>query len=165
MTERLDIVLRHLQELNVTVNPEKCSFGRTNVEFVGHTVDRDELHFSREKLDRVLMGNLPQREKGLNSFLRVCVYFNEHVHHYSDLVAPLCAMIRTHEPQRLLHRTTATKKKGVLRITKGSQRMPDGSLRKHRMADIRGIGRIRLRKRSHLLSNERRQDIPCRVYE
>jgi len=109
MTERLDIVLRRLQEHNVTVNPEKCSFGRTNVEFVGHTVDKDGLHFSREKLDKVLMVDLPQRGKGLKSFLGVCVYFNEHVYHYSDLVAPLHAMIRTYEPQRLLNWTTATK--------------------------------------------------------
>ena len=36
------------------------------------------------------------------------MYVSEHVYHYSDIVAPLHAMIRTYEPQRLLHWTTAT---------------------------------------------------------
>ena len=52
MIERLDEVLRRLQSHNVTVNPDKCSFGMTKVEFVGHTVDKDGLHFSREKLEK-----------------------------------------------------------------------------------------------------------------
>ena len=59
MVERLDKILCRLQEHNVTVNPEKCAFGITEVEFVGHTVDKDGLHFSREKLDKVLMIDLP----------------------------------------------------------------------------------------------------------
>ena len=108
MITRLDTVLSRLQEHNVTVNPDKCAFGITSVEFVGHTVDKDGLHFSREKLDKVLMVELPQRGKGLKSFLGVCVYFSEHVYHYSDMVAPLHAMIRTYEPQRILHWTPAT---------------------------------------------------------
>ena len=62
MIERLDEVLRRLQSHNVTVNPDKCSFGMTKVEFVGHTVEKDGLHFSREKLDKVLMIDLPPPE-------------------------------------------------------------------------------------------------------
>jgi hypothetical protein len=55
----LDTVLRRLKEHNVTVNLDKCSFGMTSVEFVGHTIDKDYLHFSRGKLDKVLMVELP----------------------------------------------------------------------------------------------------------
>ena len=109
MIERLNTVLQRLQEHNVTVNPDKCSFGITQVEFVGHTVDRDGLHFSREKLDKVLMVDLPKTGKQLKSFLGVCVYFCDHVYHYSDIVAPLHSMIRKYEPQRTLHWTGETK--------------------------------------------------------
>ena len=109
MIERLNTVLQRLQEHNVTVNPDKCSFGITQVEFVGHTVDRDGLHFSREKLDKVLMVELPKTGKQLKSFLGVCVYFCDHVYHYSDIVAPLHSMIRKYEPQRTLHWTGETK--------------------------------------------------------
>ena len=93
MARRLDIILQRLQEHNITVNPEKCAFGLESVEFVGHTVDKDGLHFSREKLDKVLMIDLPERGKQLKSFLGVCVYFSDHVYHYSDMAAPLHAMI------------------------------------------------------------------------
>ena len=58
MARRLDIILQRLQEHTLTVNPEKCAFGLESVEFVGHTVDKDGLHFSRENLDKVLMIDL-----------------------------------------------------------------------------------------------------------
>ena len=152
MTERLDIVLRCLQEYNATVTPEKCSFEKSSFEFMGHTVDKDGLNFSREKLDKVLM--VPQSGKDLKPFLGVCVYVND---------MRTTTVTSGHPPPRkdsYIRITAATtlddrNNRGVLRTTKGSQRMPNGSLRKHRMANIRGSGHIRLRNRSHLQPNER----------
>ena len=103
MAERLNTILQRLQEHNVTVNPVKSSFGMTQEKFVGNTVDKEGLHFLREKLDKVLMIELPDRGNQLKSFVGVCVYFSDHAYHYSDMVAPLHAMIRKYEPQRVLH--------------------------------------------------------------
>ena len=106
MTERLDIVLRCLQEYNATVTPEKCSFEKTKVEFMGHTMDKDGLNFSREKLDKVLM--VPQSGKDLKPFLGVCVYVNDMRTTTVTSGHPPHAMIRTYESQRRLHWTTET---------------------------------------------------------
>ena len=48
-------VLKILRAKNITLNPDKCHFGLTKVEFVGYTINgaTGELHFTRDKLDRV----------------------------------------------------------------------------------------------------------------
>ena len=52
--ERLDQVLTRLGQRRITVNPEKCLLGVQTLEFVGHTINRDGLHFTREKTEKVL---------------------------------------------------------------------------------------------------------------
>jgi hypothetical protein len=36
LIERLSTVFTRLRQFNITLNPKKCSFGREEVEFVGH---------------------------------------------------------------------------------------------------------------------------------
>ena len=54
MVINLETVLRRLNEYRITVSPEKCSFGLEEIEFVGHTLNHEGLHFTRAKLDKVL---------------------------------------------------------------------------------------------------------------
>ena len=42
--ERLRKVLRRLQDMNVTLNPEKFKFARNQVPFLGHIIDGDGIH-------------------------------------------------------------------------------------------------------------------------
>jgi len=110
LVDNLGQVLERLQAHNITVSPEKCCFGLTEVEFVGHTVDREGLHFSREKLDKVLMIDQPRTAKQLKSFLGVTVYFNDHVYHYAELVKPLHKMLAAYDAKRHLQWSDETTK-------------------------------------------------------
>ena len=40
---------------NILLNPAKCKFGLDEVEYVGHTINSTGLHFTRSKLDSVLV--------------------------------------------------------------------------------------------------------------
>ena len=46
--ERLQKALRRLQDMNVTLNPEKCQFTRNQVPFLGHIIDGNGIHADPE---------------------------------------------------------------------------------------------------------------------
>jgi hypothetical protein len=45
----LDQLLAKLAAHKIRVNPDKCSFGMSEVEYVGHTINEHGLTFSRDK--------------------------------------------------------------------------------------------------------------------
>ena len=51
--ERLHKVLRRLQDMNVTLNPEKCKFSRNQVPFSGYIIDGDGIHADPEKVTAI----------------------------------------------------------------------------------------------------------------
>ena len=55
----LEKVLKQLDKHKINVNPDKCFFGLSEVEYVGHTINGNGLTFSREKIDKVLQINTP----------------------------------------------------------------------------------------------------------
>jgi hypothetical protein len=109
MIINLATVLKRLHKYRITVSPEKCSFGLREIEFVGHTLNQEGLHFTRAKLDKVLDIQLPTTAKQLKSFLGVCIFFSEHVQGYSDMTKPLHQMLTNYEARRKLTWTEETK--------------------------------------------------------
>ena len=47
--ERLEAVYIRLKSKRITLNPKKCEFGLSEIEFVGHTINSTGIFFSREK--------------------------------------------------------------------------------------------------------------------
>ncbi len=52
--ELVERLFKRLRQFNITFNPKKCSFGMEEVEFVGHILKTDGVHFSLEKRCKVL---------------------------------------------------------------------------------------------------------------
>ncbi len=59
------------------------------VEFVGHILKVDGVHFSAEKRGKVSDFSLPRKQKQLKSFLGLVNYFRDHVENLSVLSVPL----------------------------------------------------------------------------
>ena len=89
LLEHMEMFFARCKEFNILINPDKCKLGYTEVEYVGHTLDGDGLHFSDEKLNGVDQLVLPQTPKGLESFLGLVNYFSSHVRNHSILTRPL----------------------------------------------------------------------------
>jgi hypothetical protein len=53
MLQRLHRLFTRFREYNVTLNPEKCAIGMTRVEYVGHLIDSEGMHFTQTKLDSI----------------------------------------------------------------------------------------------------------------
>ena len=56
--KNLEKVLTRLKDFGITVNPDKCTFGLEEIEYVGHTISASGIHFSRSKLDSVNLSGL-----------------------------------------------------------------------------------------------------------
>ncbi len=84
--ERLRIVFKRFRQFNITLNPKKCYFGLSGVEFVGHVLKSDGVCFSTEKISKVLDFPLPVKQKQLKSFLGLVNYFRDHVKDLSNKV-------------------------------------------------------------------------------
>jgi hypothetical protein len=82
--DRLRTVFERCREKHITLHPDKCKFGLSEVEYVGHTIDRDGNHFSRSRLDSIKEFPLPTLQSELFSFLGFANYFRDHVENYSS---------------------------------------------------------------------------------
>jgi hypothetical protein len=91
--QNLRLIFERLRRHNVTLNPKKCRFGLAKVEYCGHTIDETGIHFSREKLQKVIDFPKPTTITQMRSFLGLANYFRDHVQHHSQLTHPLHSMI------------------------------------------------------------------------
>ena len=73
------------EEYNIRVNPKKCEFFRDKTEFCGHTVDKEGLHKTEEKIKAIVDAPEITNVSQLRSFLGLVQYyarfFEELVYH------------------------------------------------------------------------------------
>ena len=96
----LELVLERLKKFSLTLNPEKCVIGKDSVEYVGHTINHEGIHFSRQKLDGIITIPLPKTMKQLKSFLGLANYFREHVRDHSNIVHPLNNLLKDYNNKK-----------------------------------------------------------------
>ena len=93
LVENTTIVLERLRGHNITVNPEKVKMGLTEVEYVGHLIDKHGISFTNEKKSKVIDFRLPEKAHEMKSFLGLCSQYRDHIPQYAQLSAPLHDMI------------------------------------------------------------------------
>ena len=47
-------VMDRFEKHNIILNPKKCKFVMSSIEYVGHIINQNGFHFGRDKLDEVL---------------------------------------------------------------------------------------------------------------
>lgn len=85
----LRTVFERFKAFNITLNPAKCRFGLTEVEYVGHVINQEGLRFTKEKIDSVIHFPCPQTHKDMLSFIGLANYFRAHVPNHSTIIKPL----------------------------------------------------------------------------
>ena len=63
--QRVRQIFERFRKHKITINPNKCTLGKSEIEFVGHTISKDGITFARERLDEVLQIQRPTYERGL----------------------------------------------------------------------------------------------------
>jgi hypothetical protein len=76
LCEHLELIFKALRDKGMTLNPEKCEFGMSEVEFVGHLIDNSGITFTPEKLKQVADLELPGTMGELKQFIGLASFFS-----------------------------------------------------------------------------------------
>ena len=68
-------VLQCLLDLDLFLRPEKCSFNRTSMEYLGLIISEGELHIDPIKLEAVRKWLRPKTVKDIQKFLGFCNFY------------------------------------------------------------------------------------------
>ena len=83
-------VFQRFRKFGVVIHPKKAKLGMKELEYVGHLINKNGLHFSKEK--RLEVFNFPKpavTQRHVNMFLGLVNYIRDHVRHITELLALL----------------------------------------------------------------------------
>lgn len=97
--ERLNEVLRRLDQYNFTLSKEKCAFNLTAVEYLGHAVSSEGTSIVPAKKKAVLGMLVPDKKTDRRSFLGLVGYFRDFIPNYTKLSKPLTDALKGSYPK------------------------------------------------------------------
>src|SRR5437879_1053821 len=97
-------VLQRLLDLDLFLRPEKCSFNRTSVEYLGIIISEGELRMDPIKLKAVRDWPRPKTVKDIQKFLGFCNFYRRFANNYSELARPLFDLAKKGEPSSCMER-------------------------------------------------------------
>ena len=77
-------VFQRFRKFGVVIHPNKAKLGLKEFEYVGHLIDKNGLHFSKEKRLEVFNFPKPVTQRHVNMFLGLVNYFRDYVRHITD---------------------------------------------------------------------------------
>ena len=86
---RLREVFQRFHNANLKINPSKCAFFQTKVQFLGHIVSKDGLHVDPEKVDVVKKFPIPKNQTEVKSYLGLASYYRRFVSNFAAIARPL----------------------------------------------------------------------------
>ena len=91
-------VLRRLEENNLFVKPEKCTFRTTEVDFLSMIVGCDRIKMDQEKVKAILEWPESKTVKGVRSFLRLANLYQRFIKDYTKVARPLHDLTKKENP-------------------------------------------------------------------
>lgn len=91
---KLEKVLSRLEKYNVKVKKSKCQFMTNKVEYLGHIVDSEGLHPTREKVKAIVNAPSPTNVTELRSFLGLLNYYGRFLKNLSMQLRPLHELLK-----------------------------------------------------------------------
>ena len=85
----VNTVLKRLTEMNLTVNMEKCKFGYSTINLLGHTITAGKMFANREKLDVIDGWEKPQTGKEIERILGFANFFRRYLPNLETICEPL----------------------------------------------------------------------------
>ena len=82
--ERLEAVLKRCEQINLTLNKEKCQFRVQEVTYIGHTLNAKGVQPDSEKVRAIQDMPPPVDNKGVERLLGTINYFKVHTQHVNN---------------------------------------------------------------------------------
>ena len=91
-------VLKRLEENDLFVKPEKCTFCTTEVDFLSMIVRHDRIKMDQEKAKAILEWPEPKTVTGVRSFLRLANFYRRFIKDYAKVTRPLHDLTKKESP-------------------------------------------------------------------
>ena len=82
-------VLQCLRDNDLFAHPEKCSFDKTEVEYLGMFINHDSIHMDDSKVKAIMDWSMPSAVCGIHSFLSLANFYCCFIKDYATLTKPL----------------------------------------------------------------------------
>ncbi|KAK8786810.1 hypothetical protein V5799_023415 [Amblyomma americanum] len=96
--QRLRVVLEAVLSAHLTLKPQKCHFGFTELKFLGHVVSSEGIRPDPDKISAVADFPVPTDKKAVRRFLGLCSYYRRFIKNFAKLASPLTRLTRDEEP-------------------------------------------------------------------
>ena len=87
-----------MEENDLFVKPEKCTFRATEVDFLGMIVGCDGVKMDQTKVKAILDWPEPKNVKGVRSFLGLANFYRRFIKDYARVARPLHDLTKKEEP-------------------------------------------------------------------
>lgn len=85
-------VLEILRENNLTINPKKCEFDKTRIDFLGHELDENGFNIDEKKIEDIRRFRPPSTVSELRSFLGLASFMSPYIKGFANTASPLWAI-------------------------------------------------------------------------
>lgn len=91
--QHIDIILRRLHEHQLTINIEKCEFGKTQLTFLGHLITPNGYCPLPSKVEAIRQMKKPEIATELKGFLASLNFYRRFIPHATEAQQHLCSLI------------------------------------------------------------------------
>ena len=91
-------VLHRLEENDLFVKPEKCTFKAMEVDFLGMIVGTKGIKMDHSKVSTILDWPTPKNVQGVRSFLGLANFYRHFIQDYAKVAQPLNNLTKKNEP-------------------------------------------------------------------
>ena len=104
MLNRIEMVLKRLQDFNLKIKPKKSFFFQSKVLFLGHMLSKEGISLNPNKIQKVKDWPVPTNAKEVHSFLGLASYYRQFVPQFAKWANPLHDLIHPIVTKKSRHR-------------------------------------------------------------
>uniref|UniRef100_A0A158P4I8 RNA-directed DNA polymerase n=1 Tax=Tetranychus urticae TaxID=32264 RepID=A0A158P4I8_TETUR len=95
---RCEIIFQRLKDAGLTLKPNKCSFFKRKILYLGHVVSEQGQEVDPEKIRKVQHFPTPHTVRDIKSFVALCSYYRRFIKDFAEIARPLTNLTRKDLP-------------------------------------------------------------------
>ena len=89
LAARMRVIFARLQKAKIQLNPKKCFFGMTKLDYLGHVIENGECRPDPKQVEAALNMAQPKDVTQVQSFLGFLNYWRNYIENFADIAKPM----------------------------------------------------------------------------